>query len=402
MNSVIDRPLGLAAVAVFVPLISLAMGILAGIPFLDGFLFGALLAGYLWLCHGVRAFGRLLALVAVSGAAFHVALMSAIELSAAPELFGWFDSGGPGPGPTPYFAAGILGGAILSSMFVVILPRRSSSKVMLRDVAICSGAGGALGLVGAVVTRQTMMIATHLPLFILWQSGMAFVMAMIAERSAPEGEVRKRSDSVPAVSSPDPLSGASLALFRAMVVLSVLVFTWMVVRDGQAEASNEEEARKHAAWLAEAPPRENLPPLRQQPLDTMFVSNIAWMKMEGEGSVRLERDPPGAMPGKAKPPDFLTYYAPYGPDGGSVTILQFPTRAWARYEARHLVGVALRAVDDQHVLDSSGFEYYWLSEDKVIRIGGRPPELKALVRVYLPKYPSEIDAAFPLFNPRRP
>jgi hypothetical protein len=47
---VLIHPLALAVLAAFVPLTGRLVTILVGVPFLDGFYFGALLAGYLWLC----------------------------------------------------------------------------------------------------------------------------------------------------------------------------------------------------------------------------------------------------------------------------------------------------------------------------------------------------------------
>ena len=89
-----------------------------------------------------------------------------------------------------------------------------------------------------------------------------------------------------------------------------------------------------------------------------------------------------------------------GSDEASITIWQYPTRAWARYETRHLSGLAERAVGEQRVLDSPGPDCFWLSDDKMIRVSGQPVEREALLKAYLAKYPSDIEPSFPLFSKR--
>ncbi len=401
------HPLALAVLAAFVPLTGRLVTILVGVPFLDGFYFGALLAGYLWLCHDVRSSARLVGLVAVSGAAFIVALFSVMFFAPfVPELFESFQTAGSnwGPGPTPFLFAGVLGAAILSPTFLVLVPRRSTSSIFL-PVAIATGAGGVLGLVGEIAVEQTRTFASHLPLLVVWQAGMACVLAALAGRAAPVDTAATETEAVPVAPVSTPLAPASLALFGTMLVLSFIVFTWVLGRTAQGRVARANEEKKNAAWLAEAPSRDNLPPLRQQPLGETFLASVGTMTLQGEGSVRREQAPPGNMPGRAKAPDFLAYHGHYSNavSEGSISIWQYPTRDWARYETRHLISIATRPVGTQFILDGGNDEYHWFSGDKMIRIAGRRPSVEALLDVYLKKYPSGVDAAFPLFySQRRP
>jgi hypothetical protein len=400
----LTRPLAFAAIAAVAAPVGFLLTSIVGPPFLYGFSFGALLAGYLWFCHGVQSPGRLAGLVVVSGAAFIAALLSVMVFQAVvPELFEAFQTAGSnwGPGPTPFLLAGILGGAILSVTFLVIMPGRSKSGEIATYLVLCTAAAGAFGLIGAIAVEQTRTFASMLPLFVIWQSGMAFVLAAVAERSAgaaiSEGEV----EAVPAAPPREPLSPGSLAIFGAMMALSFLVFAWVIGRNQQAKTFKESEDRKNAAWLAEAPSRDNLPSLREQPLEQTLVPSVRGMARQARVIVKRESAALGTSPGQASPPDSVAYHASYsGLADGSVSIWQYPTREWARYQTRHLVGVAIRPVFGQHVLDSD-LEYYWFSDDKMIRISGTRPAVNPLLEAYLQKYPSGVDPAFPLFRAHR-
>jgi hypothetical protein len=82
----------------------------------------------------------------------------------------------------------------------------------------------------------------------------------------------------------------------------------------------------------------------------------------------------------------LVYYGSYQSitSTASITLSQYPTRAWTRYETRHVVGVFERPIGDQRVLDDGRGECYWFSDNNV------------------PKYPSGIEPSFPLFWNRSP
>ena len=110
--------------------------------------------------------------------------------------------------------------------------------------------------------------------------------------------------------------------------------------------------------------------------------------------------PPHALPpGHARPPECLVYCASYQllGGGGSITIWQYPTKAWARYETRHISGYTERVVGDQRVL-ASALETFWLSDNMMIRVSGQQVEMDAMLGAYLAKYPSDVEASFPFFT----
>jgi hypothetical protein len=65
-----------------------------------------------------------------------------------------------------------------------------------------------------------------------------------------------------------------------------------------------------------------------------------------------------------------------------------------------VTGNAERVVGAHRVLVSE-LESWWYSGTSVIRASGQPAEVEALLKVYLEKYPSDIEESFPLFSSLR-
>ena len=192
----IVRPLILATVAAHLALLThVAISQVDGIPVFDGLTFGALLAGYLAVCHRVRSPGRLLALIGISGISFIAAIYATealtiiaflfvriVRLSDSPEVFA----------PLTFLGGGVLGAAVISPTFLFLVPRPPTMTPPLKQVAICAAAGGGLALLGSLLIGNPQGAHPNfLPLMVVWQSAIAFVLALFAdpplhEHAAPD------------------------------------------------------------------------------------------------------------------------------------------------------------------------------------------------------------------------
>jgi hypothetical protein len=179
------RPFALAILGGLSGLLSMTVGGSLGLGQLSpGVFFGILLAAYMWWALGIEAPGGLTLLIAVSGAAFVVATIAATLLP-VPELLGDISSR-LDPAPTPSLVAGVIGGAILSTAYLAVLPTAPSVSRLLSEMIFCSAAAGVLGMFGAIVgDRFTPPLPLNTGVITIWQGGMAFVLALVAElRSA--------------------------------------------------------------------------------------------------------------------------------------------------------------------------------------------------------------------------
>jgi hypothetical protein len=373
----IRRPIALAIGAALVPLPGLLVSRLTGYPFLDGFYFGILLAGYLWFCHQVRSLIWLLGLVGISGIVclFAISLTTVFSLV---EYFLTFLDQSSGPDVVPFTLAGGVGATVIGGLFLALARR----TVPLGDLVICALVGAGLGAIGRSVTDDQVfdgrlqVSAGFLPPFIVWQGGMAFVMALLAEPARQQ----IRSTAV-------AFSSVTLAVVALGLALMV----------GNPEAKTP--PKPSPAPVFERPPSTaNLPDLIER--GDRFIPRVGPLGMKGEGTVERVREQVIAAANEWAIVDTLVYRASYvESDGASVVIGQYPTRAWARYGARNFTGVTIRALGDGHVLaDAAGPDFYWLSGDQLIYVHGRRDATEVLAIAYLKKYPSEIDPAFPLFQ----
>jgi hypothetical protein len=270
------------------------------------------------------------------------------------------------------------------------VPDRSPAGRTAGCIAVCAGAGGALGLLGFFASGR--FSPNFLPLLVIWQAGMAFALTCCAEWSTDASKIAP----LPATNQTAPLPVTSFFIITVLVALTGLGYSWLTVRQIQGKRTLTEWEEQNAAFVAAAPSRENLPPLSEQPLEDVFVPRISTLRLAGKGSVRREIPQHAPGPWSALPPEHFLYFGSYGL-GTGITLWQYPTTEWARYQTRHVTGCSERVVGRHRVL-SSTLESWWYSGTRVIRVSGQPADVDAFLTVYLEKYPSDVEAAFPLFS----
>jgi hypothetical protein len=159
------------------------------------------------------------------------------------------------------------------------------------------GCRGILGLLGCYV-RLLSFDPSFLPLFAIWEAGMAFTLTIVAELPVDaSGSVRVPSP--PPANQTARLPSSSYVVISVLVALTVLGFSWLVVSRIQDNRYLGRWEAQNAEFVAAAPTRENLPPLVQPPLEQVFVARINELRLAGNGSVQPEIASPTPTPGHA-------------------------------------------------------------------------------------------------------
>jgi hypothetical protein len=211
----------------FLPLVGFASGILTvilvgvGPLFLfAGVVFGAVVAGYLVKVRVLRTEDWAWVTVA-SGAAYFVSLFAAIKFQAALPGPGPVQpvTGQPEAMPSSLFLAGLIGGLLVVGTLLWLRREMGPGRVMIGSL-IGALTGGALGVLGGrlapsfgtavwrILHAFRMAGDTYRPddplgygaanfdcsLFVVWQTGMAFVIALLLHEFIP---IHKSKESHP-------------------------------------------------------------------------------------------------------------------------------------------------------------------------------------------------------------
>ncbi len=153
-----------------------------------GFLFGAVLASYLWMTYDIQPPWGLIGLTVGIGGGFAAVLFSIAAVSVLPVIFGR-----PAEPPLPALAiAGGASAAILAIMFFAWLPFTWPADRFRSVVWLCTGVGGALAAVGWIMAAPLDVSARPVAACLVWQGGLTFLLQKVAEereeQSLAEGQ----------------------------------------------------------------------------------------------------------------------------------------------------------------------------------------------------------------------
>jgi hypothetical protein len=176
------------------------------------------------------------------------------------------------------------------------------------------------------------------------------------------------------------------------------------------EAQHQEQIRVELAKsLSDAPSRDNLPPLAQEPIEAILLEKAAGCTRFGPKSKMLPAEE--ALPAiekkspRALHPQRYSYTATYSDMVGSIVpveVTSFPTTDWARYGVRHTPGPNMFILYPDHVWKPVKFgnniyqvftSYFWRSGNKIIFLDCRNAQqsvIDAMLKAFLEKYPSSV------------
>ena len=362
---------------------------------LEGAWFGVALGAYFWMAARGRPRISGLAFIPLSAAAFFLAFMTAFGVT----LVGGYARATPVKVPAvALLAAGTLGAAVVSgAAFLLFIDTR---RRVAPALAICTLAGGALGVAGhrlgeTLQSGSPQEAFTFGVLCLVWQTGVALVMGLVwPEQTGTELSL-----------APQPAPRRRIPIVAAvLMVLVTLPLVWSLVQGMRGRAYLRRTEASVAAYKAEQPSLQNLPPVVARPYaEAMILDPI--------GTYHVRELPLLRHPANAIHPEFVDYRACYSDTGGdacaaiSVQVVQYATAEWARFALRGtlvtgsnsgtvLDPAAATPLFNQRVLEGPrqrpGRDVYWISGPHVIRIESWFVDANPVIRAYLERYPSAL------------
>ncbi len=145
---------------------------------LPGFVFGGLLAAYLWVALGVRSPAKVgMVAIAVAGAPliaeFPMGIVEVIEVVTNQNFKSQSSL------VMHFVLGGTVAGGLVSMVFLAALPWPRETTRFYAEVLLCAAAGGLLGAAGAMLEAQSP--SSYSPLGGVWQGGMGVVLALMAD-----------------------------------------------------------------------------------------------------------------------------------------------------------------------------------------------------------------------------
>jgi hypothetical protein len=378
-----------------------------------GAIFGVGLSVCLWIFHRPRSIARATAVIVSSTTAYIAALFSTIF------AYDWVPkspTNSPGANPPSYLmAVGGVVGALLLSATVLLLYRDATTK-LAKGILVCTLAGGALGVFGYSLG---FLFANHdpnrgadmpvIPLYVLWQAGMACLLATFL----PEPAIGGAKDSLAGVSifkSPEPSPREEVPmrvpllgkLFVGLVALSLLAF---VARTTWVKYKFVRQSDEFARYQMSHPSFQGLPPI--EPItaeDGAVLHPIAGRTAQVIG--------PLINKATARKPEFVGLTVCYmhlpnercggNPPDVDVRITRYPNSAWSSYEMEGIhygfgagyfthpkkiqkFGTTILA--DEKAKEPGKGKYYWVSGPTLIEINSSISDSDEFIKDYLERYP---------------
>jgi hypothetical protein len=391
-----------------------------------GAIFGVILAVCLWVFHSPRSVGRSLSIVMSSTIAYIAAQLSTIwAYEWMPSLFHQARSSDP---PSYVMFVGGVVGALMISATVLLLYRDECTKLG-RGILLCTLAGGGLGVFGYSLgfmfgsqdSSRHGDIPGMIPLYILWQAGMACLLELVLPEPA-RGASTEGFREVSILQSPEPaplerrvgkvpLWGKLFIGFLAVSLASYAARTIWI----QNEFSRRGE--DFAKYETSRPSLRDLPQI--EPMvgeDAVLLHPIAGR------TAQLSISGPLSIKATDSKPAFVTFMACYmhlpdercgaNPPDVSVQISQWPNSAWSSYEMKGIQwgfgapnfyvaagyfnpGKRTQKFGDAIMVDANPKEpgkgkFYWTSGPVLIEINSEVSDPDEFIREYLERYPSSL------------
>jgi hypothetical protein len=250
------------------------------------------------------------------------------------------------------------------------------------------------------------------PLGLLWQNTLAVFLGL----SLWLGQIAIREDTP--MPAPSHVRGAVPPLRNGWIALGILVgyfvglHIWTAsVLHRYAEMVEQNQARvkrEIAQALADAPSRENLPPVQQSPLDEMLIMHgvAGWTPYASAAKMlSAENVVPNSEKRVPRPQRYSCGASYTGGDnsfGLRVKVTTYPTADWAKYDLRNepVTNEIIehpdwikRLTKFGNNLYQEGPYFYWSSGNKLVFLdcqGIYQSVIDEFLKAYLEKYPSSV------------
>jgi hypothetical protein len=388
-----------------------------------GAVFGVILSICLWVFHRQRSVGRSLAIVVSSTIAYIAAEFATIwAYEWMPSLF--HETRSADPPSYVMFVGGVVGALIISA--TVLLLYRDEDTKLGKGILICTLGGGVLGVLayslGSLFASQDSSrhgdIPGMIPLFIIWQAGVACLLEAVLPEpvrgGATEGSrevsiLYWRSSEPAPLEKPArkvPLWGKLFVGFLAVSLVSFVARTIWVKYELNHELNRQRD--EFAQYQMSHPSLQDLPPI-----EPMAGENAVLLHPIAGRTAQLIG--PLSDKASASKPAFVTFTACYmhlpnerctgNPPDVDVRISQWPNSAWSSYEMEG-VHYGFGAGYFSHVTRTQKFgnaimvgvnpkepgkgKFYWTSGPVLIEINSNVSDPDEFIREYLGRYPSSL------------
>ena len=204
-----------------------------------GTIFGLFSAACFWIFLELRSAWKIALFICSCAAAYYSAMFLGVFWSShAPALYflRWRNAG---PGADVYFVAGWVGGfVVLAAALLILLPRQAAWRVLLKAGG-WSVVGGLLGALGYVAERLSAeqpvrwlrIVGEHAAVFVIWQTGMALLLAFALQLEQPSPSTRPLPESFAAKAGVTPSYSSSafrVIFFAAILILLAYFVQWEI------------------------------------------------------------------------------------------------------------------------------------------------------------------------------
>jgi hypothetical protein len=318
-----------------------------------GAIFGAVVSAHFWWFRGIRSGWRVLGFVAISTAAYPIAVNATITNPIRLASLNFSGNGAGDIDSSQFLTGGILGAATLFTGFFFFLAPFTRWPRFLAKAFCFTVIGGFLGVFGwalggflSVSLRGVQNQSNDwnfYSLYVVWQAGIALLLGLLlpaqdvsADRSVAEPVRSRQSEAA----SPGLSPTAKALLVLVVVGLSLFMTRMVIVERG----AHRYLARERAA-RAQRPSLENLPAIETLPPEEVLVLKA------------INAHPCGSVVNRGTPTNGITVeggggvfpYVAYGVSYKrseyaqdfeapfvSVSVMLYPNSDWARYEMKEI------------------------------------------------------------------